>query len=80
MTLKRRGGPRLQTIGSISVVRDLAAGGLLDRLRPVVCPRVLGAWVHESALAGHPRQIMELVECTVPDGRMLVPEYRQALR
>ena len=80
MILKRRGGPRLPTIGSISVVRDLAAGGLLDRLRLVVCPRVLGAWVRESALAGHPRQIMELVECTVPDGRMLVPEYRQAPR
>ena len=74
MTLKRRGGPRLRTIGSISVVR------LLDRLRLEVSPGVLGADWCEPTFAGYQRPIMELVGCTVPDGRLRAPENRQAPR
>ena len=80
VTLKRRGGPRLRTIDSISVVRDLAAAGLLDQLRLIVSPGVLGAWGRELASDEHSRRIMELVECTVPDRRLSDLDYRQAPR
>lgn len=40
--LKDQPGDPLRTIGSISVVRQLMAAGLVDRLRLVVFPHVLG--------------------------------------
>jgi dihydrofolate reductase len=51
--LKREDGPVLRTIGSISLVRDLVAAGLLDRLRLVVFPIVLGGDGREPAFADH---------------------------
>ena len=70
----------MRTIGIISVVRDLAAAGLLDRLRLVVFPVVFDAYGREPAIAGYRCSIMELVGYTVLDGRRLAPEYRQASR
>ncbi|MBA2679975.1 MAG: dihydrofolate reductase family protein, partial [Ktedonobacteraceae bacterium] len=39
--LKRTDGPELRTLGSVSLVRQLLAAGLVDRLKLVVCPLVL---------------------------------------
>ena len=82
--MRTRGAPSPAELvgrsGSISVVRDLAAAGLLDRLRLVVDPGVVGTWDREFAFAGHRRRIMELVERTAPDGRLSAIEYRQAPR
>ena len=36
--LKRNDGPELRTLGSLSLVRQLLAAGLVDRLKLVVCP------------------------------------------
>jgi dihydrofolate reductase len=74
--LKRHGGPMLRTIGSISVVRDLVTARLLDRLRLVVFPVVLGQDGREPAFGDHPRRTMELVDTRVLDGRLLALEYR----
>ena len=58
--MRTRGAPSPAELvgrsGSIFVVRDLAAAGLLDRLRLVVDPGVLGAWVPEFAFAAHRRR------------------------
>jgi dihydrofolate reductase len=77
--LKRQDGPMLRTIGSISVVRDLIAAGLLDRLRLVVFPIVLGGDGREPAFADHPRGTMELVDSKVLDGRLIALEYRPTM-
>jgi dihydrofolate reductase len=46
-------GPMLRTIGSVSIVRDLAAAQLLDQLRLVIFPIVLGPDGEEPIFAGH---------------------------
>jgi dihydrofolate reductase len=74
--LKREPGPMLRMIGSVSVVRDLAAAQLLDQLRLVVFPIVLGPDGEEPIFAGHLRTNLELVASRVLDGRLLALDYR----
>ena len=50
--LKRTDGPKLRTLGSLSLVRQLLAAGLVDRFKPVVCPLVLGQQVLNPPLKG----------------------------
>jgi dihydrofolate reductase len=74
--LKGQPGPMLRTIGSVSVVRELAAAGLLDQLRLVVFPIVLGPDGDEPIFADHMRTNMELVGSRVLDGRLLALDFR----
>ena len=68
----------LRNIGSLSVVRVLMGAGLVDRLRLVVFPQILGDTGREPAFAGLPDINLELVGTDVLDGRLVTLEYRPA--
>ena len=74
--LKQADGDPLRTIGSVSLVRDLMRLRLVDRLRLVVFPIVLGPDGREPTFAGYQRAAFELVSSSVLDGRLLLLEYR----
>lgn len=74
--LKEQPGDPLRTMGSLSLVAGLLRLGLVDRLRLVVFPQVLGASGREPIFAGLPDLDLELVETSVLDSRLLVVEYR----
>ena len=73
--LKDQPGDPLRTIGSISLVRQLMAAGLVDRLRLVVFPHVLGQSGREPVFAGYPESGLDLTSTTVLDSRLVVCEY-----
>jgi dihydrofolate reductase len=74
--LKAQPGDPLRTIGSITLVRQLMAAGLVDRLRLVVFPHVLGQAGRESVFAGCPETGLTLAGTAVLDSRLVVCEYR----
>ena len=74
--LKGQPGDPLRTIGSITLVRHLMAAGLVDRLRVVVFPHVLGQAGKEPVFAGYPETSLDLTSTTVLDSRLVVCEYR----
>ena len=78
--LKQAAGDPLRTIGSVSLVRDLIRLRLVDRLRLVVFPIVLGPDGREPMFAGYQRMAFELASSSVLDGRLLVLEYRSRAR
>jgi dihydrofolate reductase len=73
--LKRADGAPLRVIGSISLVRTLLRLGLLDRLRLMVFPQLLGDSGREPAFAELPDIDLHLDSTTVLDGRVLLIEY-----
>ena len=77
--LKAQAGDPLRTIGSITLVRHLMAAGLVDRLRLVVFPHVLGQSGREPVFAGYPETSLTLVGTTVLDSRLVICEYRPNL-
>lgn len=74
--LKQVAGDPLRTIGSVSLVCDLIRLRLVDRLRLVVFPIVLGPDGREPMFAGYQGTALELVSSSVLDGRLLLLEYR----
>jgi hypothetical protein len=52
--------------------------GLVDRLRIMVFPLVLGRSGREPAYAGYPGTALDLVASTVLDSRLTLLEYRPA--
>jgi len=77
-SLKARTGDPLRTIGSLSVVKALLEAGLVDRLRLVVFPQILGETGREPIFAGLPDTDLELAGTNVLDGRLVTLEYRPA--
>ena len=77
--LKAQPGDPLRSIGSITVVRQLIAAGLVDRLRLIVFPHVLGQSGHEPVFTGYPETSLDLASTTVLDARLVVCEYRPSL-
>lgn len=77
-SLKAEGGDPLRTIGSLSVVKSLMGAGLVDRLRLVVFPQILGETGREWIFDGLPDIDLQLVGTDVLDGRLVVLEYRPA--
>lgn len=75
-TLKAQEGERLRTVGSLSVVKSLLRAGLVDRLRLLVFPLILGDTGREPLFAELPDIELELMRSTVLDGRILALEYR----
>jgi len=74
--LKRTDGPELRTLGSLSLVRQLLAAGLVDRFKLVVCPVVLPQTGIERIFEGLPDMGFDLLSTRVLDGRVLLLEYR----
>jgi dihydrofolate reductase len=77
--LKAQPGDPLRSIGSITLVRHLMAAGLVDRLRLVVFPHVLGQAGQEPFFAGYPETSLNLASTTVLDSRLVVCEYRPGI-
>ena len=76
--LKQAGGEDLRTIGSLSLARQLLDAGLVDHLRLLVFPLVLGRSGQQPALAGAPDLALELVGHSILDGRIASYDYRPA--
>ena len=74
--LKRTDGPELRTLGSVSLVQQLLAAGVVDRLKLVVCPLILPQTGIEPTFKGLPDMGFDLVSHRVLDGRVLLLEYR----
>ena len=73
--LKRQPGDPLRSIGSIRLVKSLVQLGLLDRLRLMIFPLILGEGGREPIFSGYPQVGLELVESKVLDSRLLLLEY-----
>lgn len=74
--LKQQSRDPLRSIGSISLVNSMIGLGLVDRLRVMVFPLILGRSGREPAYAGYPDTSLDLVSSTVLDGRLTLLEYR----
>jgi dihydrofolate reductase len=74
--LKKQPGDPLRTIGSVSLVKSLMQSGLVDRLRLMVFPVILGAAGREPIFAGYARSPLQLVETEVLDSQLVLLEYR----
>lgn len=74
--LKAESGDPLRTMGSITLVKNLLRRGLVDRLRLLVFPQILGATGREPIFPDLPDIDLDLVETRVLDSRIVVLEYR----
>ena len=80
MALKQQEGDALRCIGSISLVKSLAKLGLVDRLRLMVFPLILGKTGEEPIYVDYPRVPLELVGTKVLDSRLILLEYHPVAR
>lgn len=78
--LKAGPGDVLRSMGSIRVVRTLVQHGLVDRLRLMVFPLVLGALGRERIFDDYTRTAFEFVNMQRLDGRLVLLEYRPTTR
>ncbi len=74
-TLKQQPGEPIRSIGSIQLVKGLMQVGLLDRLRLMVFPLILGDTGREPIYADLQRTALRLVETKVLDSRIVLLEY-----
>jgi dihydrofolate reductase len=74
--LKQQNGDPLRSIGSISVVRSMIRFQLVDRLRIMIFPVVLGTAGKESIYAGYEKTSLELIGSRILDSRIVLLEYR----
>ena len=74
--LKQQQGDPLRSIGSISLVKSMMQLGLVDRLRLMVFPLVLGSAGREPIYAGYQRTSLQLMYTRVLDSRLILLEYR----
>lgn len=73
--MKQASGDPLRLIGSLSLGRSLLRLGLVDRLRIMTFPQILGETGQEPALAGLPDINLRLAATRVLDGRLVLLEY-----
>jgi dihydrofolate reductase len=74
--LKKESKVPLRTIGSLSLVRSLIRFELVDRLRLVVFPVILGSDGTEPVFESFSRTRLQFLLSTVLDANELVLEYR----
>jgi dihydrofolate reductase len=74
--LKKHPGDPLRTIGSMSLVKSMMQLGLVDRLRLIVFPVILGPAGREPIFAGYPWTGLELIDMKVLYSNFIVLEYR----
>lgn len=77
--LKQQRGDPLRSIGSISLVRNMMQLGLVDRLRLMIFPLILGSAGREPIYAGYPQAKLELIDTKVLDSRLILLEYRPVI-
>ena len=75
-TLKSQPGDPMRSIGSISIVRSLMQLGLVDRLRLMVFPVILGGAGREPIFTNYARTPLELITSKVLDSRLICLEYQ----
>lgn len=73
--MKREAGPPIRTIGSVRLVRSLLRHDLVDRLRVLVFPLILGDAGLEPFYQDLPTTRLTLLNTSVLDGRLLLQEY-----
>jgi dihydrofolate reductase len=78
--LKGDGDVPVRTMGSLSVARQLMGAGLVDRLRLMTFPLLVGASGREPVFADLASADLELVNHQALDGRVLLVEYRPSGR
>ena len=69
-------GAEIRTMGSLSIVRQLLAANLLDRLRLIYCPLILPQSGIEPFFKGMPDQKFELKGHRILDGEVVLLDYR----
>ncbi len=74
--MKAEGDRPLRTTGSLSLVRQLARAGLVDRLRLLLFPLIAGDAGREALFADMASADLELADHRTLDGRVLLVEYR----
>jgi dihydrofolate reductase len=78
--LKGDGDVPLRTMGSLSVARQLMGAGLVDRLRLMTFPLLVGHRAAKPVFADVASADLELVNHQALDGRVLLVEYRPSGR
>lgn len=73
---KRDSESVIRSIGSVSLVKGMMEIGLVDRLRLMIFPIVLGAAGREPFFKGHSKTGLELISTKVLDSRLVLLEYR----
>ena len=76
--MKEQAGDPLRSIGSISLVKSMLHLGLVDRLKLMVFPVILGSAGREPIFAGYSRTALELIDTKVLNSRLTLLEYRPA--
>jgi dihydrofolate reductase len=74
--LKQQSGDPLRSIGSIRLVKSMIQLGLVDRLRLMVFPVILGTAGREPIFDSYARTALELIGTKVLDSRLVLLEYR----
>lgn len=77
--LKQQTGDPMRTMGSVSLVKNSLRIGLVDRLRLMVFPQILGSTGREPIFAELPDINLELLDTKVLDSRLLALEYHPAV-
>lgn len=75
-TLKQQPGDAIRSIGSIQLVTSMLKLGLVDRLRLMVFPVILGDTGEEPIYADLQRTAIQLIGTQVLDARLVLLEYR----
>lgn len=75
-SLKHQDGDSLRSIGSISLVKSMIRFQLVDRLRLMIFPLVLGTAGRESIYAGYERTRLKLINSRILDSRIVLLEYK----
>ena len=73
--MKAQSGDPLRVIGSATLVRSLFRLGLVDRLRLMVFPQVLGESGQQRMLQDLPDVDLRLASTAVLDGRLVLLDY-----
>ena len=73
--MKQHGDDPLRCIGSISLVKSMIELKLVDRLRLMVFPVILGNVGREPVFAEYARTKLELVSSRALDSRIMLLEY-----
>jgi dihydrofolate reductase len=74
--LKEKSSEPIRTMGSVSLVKSLLESDLVDRLRLIVFPQILGEIGREQIFSNLPDINLELLNTSVLDNRLVLLEYR----